>query len=426
MPYDDLTINANFNLKSTMPPVEHQDAAASLEEWVDRVANLPNEIAFMQDEISDKDRRLQECLRIIRQHDEGKIQKWISVSGSLAVNPREEQLRDIIRKNYDQAKILSEEKIALTQKTQLLIDKHVLMLDRHIKALQDRGELQADPTLPSLLNPQPQESARPQRPEPSIAQMPLGPISSNPTAVPHTRHPNQYPPRLPPSMVQARQSSGPTTHSSAPATPAAAILQNRQARESSLGAANKRQKLTGGLGTLPPSGLGRHNSMTPGTPRASTPTTGRAGSAGPRSSQKTVAHKKVAPTGSRQSGIPRKGKPGKSGLSRLKRAGNKNSPSSTNDSELSDAESGSGEEDDEAATPPAGRGDADEDMLDGDEEEGSDDKKYCTCQNVSFGDMVACDNDSCPYEWFHWSCVGLKSEPVGNWICPVCTKNMKK
>jgi inhibitor of growth protein 3 len=110
----------------------------------------------------------------------------------------------------------------------------------------------------------------------------------------------------------------------------------------------------------------------------------------------------------------------------LKRSGNKNSPTSTNDSELSDADSGSADEDDEAVTPPTGKNiDGDEEMLDGDEEDGADDRKYCTCQSVSFGDMVACDNDACPYEWFHWGCVGLKSEPVGTWICPPCTAAAK-
>jgi inhibitor of growth protein 3 len=424
MPRDDLSIDFNKTANIMPPPVEHQDAAATLEEFINRVANLPNEVAFMQEEITEKDRQMQDCLRIIGKHD-SKIQKWIADNGSTVANPREEQLRKIIEENYDKAKILSEEKIALATKTQLIVDKHVRYLDGHIKALQDRGELSNDPDLPSLLKPQPQNPIAIARPEPSAAQMPLSTIA-NPPSVPHTRHPNQYPVRMPSAVVQARQSTGQTTHSSAPATPAAAILQNRQARESSLGAANKRQRLTGGLGPLPPSGLARHSSMTPGTPRAGTPLGGRAGSAGPRSSQKTVVTKKAAPAGSRQSGMLRKGKSTKSGLSRLKRA-NKNSPSSINDSELSDAESGSGDEDDEAVTPPGGRhGDGDEDMLDLDEDEGSDDKKYCMCQNVSFGDMVACDNDSCPYEWFHWSCVGLKSEPIGTWICPVCTKSMKK
>ena len=43
----------------------------------------------------------------------------------------------------------------------------------------------------------------------------------------------------------------------------------------------------------------------------------------------------------------------------------------------------------------------DDDGADGD------DKKYCTCHSVSYGNMVACDNEKCPYEWFHWSCVGI-------------------
>ena len=56
------------------------------------------------------------------------------------------------------------------------------------------------------------------------------------------------------------------------------------------------------------------------------------------------------------------------------------------------------------------------------EEDESDDTKYCFCQRVSFGDMVACDNDNCHYQWFHWDCVGIKEEPVGDWLCPDCRK----
>ncbi|KAF4636148.1 hypothetical protein G7Y89_g1948 [Cudoniella acicularis] len=420
MPRDDLTIDF---IGRKMPQIEHQDAAAVLDEWTNRVANLPAEIAFMQEEIAEKDRQMAECLSIINKHD-GAIQKWIRMNGSHTPNPREEALGKIILENYEKAQILQEEKVALAQKTQQVIDKHTRNLDGHIKGLQDRGEFPNDPDIPSLLRPQAQEPVKAVRAEPSVAAMPLGQIPNSASVV-HTRHPNQYPVKLP-AHVQARQSIGPAAHNSAPATPAAPILLNRQARESSLGAVNKRQRLTGGI-VLPPSGLARHSSMTPNTLRAGTPLGGRAGSAGPRAAQKSIVNKKVAPQGSRQNVAPRKGKPGKSGLSRLKRTGNKNSPSSTNDSELSDAESGSGDEDDEAATPPTGRNaDGDEEMLDGEEEDATDDRKYCVCQSVSYGDMVACDNDSCPYEWFHWNCVGLKSEPIGVWICPVCTKNMKK
>lgn len=414
MPRDDLSID--FNNRGRMPPIEHQDAAAILDEWTNRAANMPNEITFMHEEIREKDLQMQICLKEINKHD-GAIQRWIKEKGSHVPNPKEPGLSKIILENYEKAQILQEQKILLAKKAQTTIDKHTMILDRHLKDLSDRGEVSLEPDMPSLLTKPPSERAAPARPDPPV--MPLNPINNSAAPV-HTRHPNQYPQR-PPGQAQTRQPSGSAAHASAPATPAAPILLNRQSREASQGA-NKRQRLNTTLGALPPSGLARHASMTPGTPRASTPSGVRAGSAGPRVGVKSATTKKVAPHGSRQSGAPRKGKPGKSSLSRLKRVGNKNSPTSTNDSELSDAESGSADEEDEAITPPGGRnGDGDEDIIDGDEEDGVDDRKYCTCQSVSYGDMVACDNETCPYEWFHWSCVGLKSEPVGTWICPPCT-----
>ncbi|KUJ22752.1 uncharacterized protein LY89DRAFT_680863 [Mollisia scopiformis] len=395
---------------------DHLDAAGLLDEWMNRVANLPAEVAFMQEEIEQKDRQMSECLSIIAKNDTA-IQKWIKINGSHTPNPKEEQLSRVVLENYDKCQILQEEKVALAQKTKQLMDKHTRWLDGHIKTLQDRGEVPNDPDIPSVLRPQP-ESALPSRLDANTVPMPLGQITNSAT-IPHTRQPNQYTQRIPHLQAHATGISS----SSAPATPAASMLMSRQARETSLGAtaAVKRQKM--GLGVLPPSGLARQSSATPGTPRGHTPATAsaRAGSAGPKLSQKGTAIKKVAPSGSRQAGVQKK--PKKSGLSRLKRPGNKNSPSSTNDSELSDAESGSGEED-EAATPPVHK-DADGDEEMGDDEEGGDDKKYCICQSVSYGDMVACDNEDCPLEWFHWSCVNLKSEPVGTWICPVCDGTTK-
>ncbi|OON18650.1 PHD-finger, partial [Opisthorchis viverrini] len=46
---------------------------------------------------------------------------------------------------------------------------------------------------------------------------------------------------------------------------------------------------------------------------------------------------------------------------------------------------------------------------------------YCVCQQVSYGEMVACDNHDCPIEWFHFDCVGLVNKPRGKWYCPQCT-----
>jgi phosphopantetheinyl transferase (holo-ACP synthase) len=52
--------------------------------------------------------------------------------------------------------------------------------------------------------------------------------------------------------------------------------------------------------------------------------------------------------------------------------------------------------------------------------------RYCYCQQISYGDMVGCESDDCTYQWFHYVCVGLTSEPKGDWYCPECTAKLKK
>ncbi|OBZ90085.1 Inhibitor of growth protein 5 [Choanephora cucurbitarum] len=47
--------------------------------------------------------------------------------------------------------------------------------------------------------------------------------------------------------------------------------------------------------------------------------------------------------------------------------------------------------------------------------------KYCYCNQVSFGDMVACDGENCEKEWFHYACVGLTEPPIGKWYCEDCS-----
>ncbi|ORX81456.1 hypothetical protein K493DRAFT_411962 [Basidiobolus meristosporus CBS 931.73] len=51
---------------------------------------------------------------------------------------------------------------------------------------------------------------------------------------------------------------------------------------------------------------------------------------------------------------------------------------------------------------------------------------YCYCNQISFGEMIACDNDNCELEWFHYQCVGLKDPPKGAWYCKECQAKMKK
>ncbi len=54
--------------------------------------------------------------------------------------------------------------------------------------------------------------------------------------------------------------------------------------------------------------------------------------------------------------------------------------------------------------------------MHGDEDEDDDETEptYCYCDQVSYGEMVACDMSSCKKEWFHLDCVGLAKAPTKN------------
>jgi len=71
-------------------------------------------------------------------------------------------------------------------------------------------------------------------------------------------------------------------------------------------------------------------------------------------------------------------------------------------------------------------------QSDEEEDESSDDgeddqqRKWCICNKTSYGNMVACDNETCPFEWFHYDCVGVNAPPKGKWYCPHCTSAMKR
>lgn len=53
-----------------------------------------------------------------------------------------------------------------------------------------------------------------------------------------------------------------------------------------------------------------------------------------------------------------------------------------------------------------------------------DETKYCLCRQISYGEMVACDNTGCEIEWFHYDCVGVTQPPKGKWYCPDCSRKM--
>ncbi|KAH9902150.1 inhibitor of growth proteins N-terminal histone-binding-domain-containing protein [Xylariomycetidae sp. FL2044] len=445
MPRDDLSIDF---VKKMAPSIEAQDPAVILEDFIHRAANLHEEVRFLQEEIADKDQVYNTHIKAAEDCD-NKIQRWIRTHGSHHPNPREASLRRTVRENYDKAEKLADEKIALALKCKTLFDKQLRPLDLAIKQLFDRAE-------PGFTNPDEIPSTiRPSAANNSDTSLPVLSINTNPAALNPILN-TATPTRAGPSNPQIRTTQSQAhVSTSAPTTPAASMILNRNQRESSAGpgsgAPKRGPRANSGLGSLPAasSGLARHSSLGPGTPKAGTPgASGRAGSAGPRGSNKVTG-----------GGGGRKGTPGagpgrkkppnaKSTLSRVKRAGvSKGSPASTAESELSDADSapssragsraGSGTPAPHKHHHRSADADGDEEMADrtgdvsgsggsDDEDEDEEGKKYCLCQHVSYGDMVACDNNDCPFEWFHWTCVGLKSEPEGRWYCPHCTEVMKK
>lgn len=571
MPRDDLSIDF---VKRMPPGGEALDPALILDDWSNRVANLPEEIRFLQDEIADRDRRYADCIKIIEDRD-ARIQKCIKASGSHELNPREEGYRKVIAENFEKAERLADEKIMLAQKMQASMDRHIRQLDMQIKQLYDRNEPGfSDPDeLPSLL--------RTNATNPSTLSVRSSIISSSSTATHHNLPGGTHKDHaavsassvaissadrasLGPgagrasSLAQSRQAQVHLGHSSsAPASPAASMILGRQAREGSAGPGpgpgpgKRGPRINSSLSNAPAtsSGLARHSSLGPGTPKTHHQTAmglQRAGSAGPRAALKgigagpgrkagmpSVSSSLVAaaagvvaasgPGRKKGNGGGANGGPSVKTISRVKRPKN-SATSSTAESELSEADSasesnsssrrgtparssshggnaagsgagggngsgsgngsggGAGEKEGSSqpqlkrerdsmggglsgvsavsATAGSGSGPnkgggngghgghgghgshggaavtkhaprgaggaapSSDDRMDVDDDEAGDDRKYCLCQNVSFGDMVACDNEDCPFEWFHWSCVGLKSEPNGTWYCPDCSENV--
>jgi len=399
------------------------------------VANLPAEITHLYEEVQAKDNQIQELRAGIQQRD-GSLQKFIKLNGSLVENPKEVAYSKTILANYEKAQLLQEEKIGLVEKaaalvcvfvevvdyllllTTIQLDRHVKRLDVKLRDLQSDGSIPTDPQMPSLLRDSPGNLVPPASATNTGANTPLLSISGNQgggapnlaqaaaiariTSATSAGINNS---RLNPSL-QNMQTQALLNQQRLTNAQSAIQASARQEREASAGSDSKRRRPTGGLGPLPTasSNLGRQGSIGPGTPKPSTPGS-RAGSVGPRPPKNVLGVKKAKP----QQPLRKAALTAKSGVNKKRRkGGSRASPSTTADDESVASEAGTEDEDMSGI----GGGDAEEDE--------SDDTKYCTCQRVSFGDMVACDNDNCRYQWFHWECVGIKEEPLGDWLCPEC------
>ncbi|XP_029341759.1 inhibitor of growth protein 3-like [Acyrthosiphon pisum] len=67
-----------------------------------------------------------------------------------------------------------------------------------------------------------------------------------------------------------------------------------------------------------------------------------------------------------------------------------------------------------------------EKSTDEDESNDPNELRYCLCNRVEYGKMVACDDKNCPHEWFHYECVGITKQPRGKWYCPKCIIKLKR
>lgn len=68
----------------------------------------------------------------------------------------------------------------------------------------------------------------------------------------------------------------------------------------------------------------------------------------------------------------------------------------------------------------------DQNAFDSQYEQSQDHDLYCICQKNTNEDMIGCDNSACKFQWFHFSCVGLKEQPVGSWYCTDCSNQKEK
>lgn len=460
-----------------------EDCASVLDQFIHDVANLPAEVNHYMEEIQAIEKDLSKLQTQINAKDSS-LQKHVKANGSLVPHPKESEFSQTIFKLHDQCQELQDRKITLADKTNIMLERHIKKFDIKIRELQNSDHLPKDLAIPSVFN---RKQAYPDSGRnifsqiPSIdTNQPLQQLSGNVIHTLPARAPSQQYSQQ--SRIAQLGTSRPTEHhSSAPATPApstqhlhplAHAAQQRH-RESSVGNAidPKRRRLNSSLssGNIPAQSSSlRQSSHGPGTPKATTPsrsgsvpraTPAASGGAAPIKKsgpnvKKVAPHQQVTklkgkpnkrssltpnPPGSKKSSGGRTTSKGTSPAAAL-RGGRGNSTGADSDtgSVLSTTSSSSvhpkREPRDDADTEnhppnhPGGGGSDNDDPAeaeadgDGDEE---DKALYCVCNSISYGDMVGCENDDCPYQWFHLKCVGLTKNPREDevWYCPECISN---
>ncbi|KAJ8102064.1 inhibitor of growth proteins N-terminal histone-binding-domain-containing protein [Lipomyces tetrasporus] len=368
------------------------DAAYVLEQFQQDLANVPEEVAHYLEEIKTKDIKLYNLKKRI-QHNDNAIQKHIRAHGSLTENPKEAQYNTKIIADFETAMKLQEEKCDLANKLNDLVVRHLKRLDIEIKKLQNDGVL-APSTEPIVLTAMRALSTVPT----AHSTMQGGVSAAQATAAAGGHHHHLHQKRSSPMPQGGGVARG--------ATPVD-VPTNAASMTASMQRPTKKQKIGSGVSSM---------KGTPGVGHAGSPmsaamlsgqvtgavaagihsgggTPGDVDYAGGIGDQHSAAAAIVNQIG-RSGLVPR------SAVNALPVGNLKGSTSASmnrSSQKLSAQQSAEDEEEDE--------------------EENNDSALYCFCQQVSYGDMVACDNPDCQYEWFHYGCVGLKAPPSGVWYC---------
>ncbi|GME87683.1 unnamed protein product [[Candida] boidinii] len=403
------------------------DPSSLLEQYTQDLSNLPNELHYLLEELKEKDLKLYEIKKSIRKKD-AQLHKYIKDHGSLVKHPKEDSLYSKMKSEFDKSKKLQEEKVLLSNTALFLISKHFTKLQNDIEKLERSGVV---PPIISAVEDEDQEVSL----SDALANLnPKGTGSNTPDASSVNAHSNSHNHSHSAARNRGRANRGrggtPTAHGHHHSGSHGTLPNGTGSGLTiSISNPNSRGGSAGASTTPGASGPGGGNSTPGSTGLGTVSGSTRAGSSGVGSSGTGSADRSRSTT------------PGGGSSS----TGNRKKVKSENELSIGDTVTGNN------VLTASGSGtnlnlgstkltlglratDLDHPMplntlhipsasgMAGAEEDG---ELYCFCQQVSYGNMVACDNSDCKYEWFHYDCVGLKEPPQGIWYCPDCRKGME-
>ncbi|KAK9452213.1 inhibitor of growth proteins N-terminal histone-binding-domain-containing protein [Limtongia smithiae] len=387
------------------------DAAYVLEQFQQDLVTVPEEVAHYLEEIKGKDIKLFALRRRIL-HCDNQIQKHIRAHGALAEIPKEASYNGKIVSDLEQALKLQDEKCELAGKLHDLVTRHLKRLDVEIRKLQNDGVLAptTEPVvLPAIQALRVAASASNGSNSAAAAAANVAAAAAAAAAAAQHHHNHQMP--IDAAALATQISRGQIANANA----AAAVFAAANAAVST--------NTPGGMAQRPPAKRQKTSAGFNGMDNAAAvlALTGRTAANGSAAgivatAASALAFNMMTADGARSipanivnqmraSGlVPRGVVPVGNGHGQQLANSTTVKKSQKMQQQQHSSRSGTA-----AATPASGEDDEDE--------ENNDSALYCFCQQVSYGDMVACDNPDCQYEWFHYGCVGLKAPPSGVWYC---------